>query len=350
MNDPNGLVYFSDYYHVFYQHCPHFEKPWQEPMHWGHARTKDFINWEELPIALYPDKPYDYQGCWSGTAIVKDGILYLFYASIYTPEGMTDKKQTVSVAYSKDGIHFEKYENNPIIDDFPDVGGPDFRDPAITCINGKYYCVMATGQPETKKARLLLYESENLFDWKYHTIMGEWDDAYYTECPSIVPMGDKCLLAVSIVPLEADPFFRVLYGTFDNGKFKPEIVGEIDKGPDQYAGQMFLDAKNRCILVSWIPGWAYSGFSEKDIGCLSVPREIFMKNGKLFGFPIEEVQHLLRDSDPAVKMTDDGFVIERIGRENVVYRGKIEDLKIIRDEYILEIFINGGEETLSIIL
>ena len=81
MNDSNGLVYFKGYYHVFYQHAPHYPVPWQEPMHWGHARTKDFLNWEELPVALTPGASYDTGGCWSGTAIVKDGKLYLFYAA-----------------------------------------------------------------------------------------------------------------------------------------------------------------------------------------------------------------------------------------------------------------------------
>ena len=56
VNDPNGLVYFKGYYHIFYQHAPNFETPWKEPMHWGHARTKNFIDWEELPVALFPDR------------------------------------------------------------------------------------------------------------------------------------------------------------------------------------------------------------------------------------------------------------------------------------------------------
>ena len=58
VNDPNGLVYFEDYYHVFYQHAPNYEVPWKQPMHWGHARTKNFLEWEELPVALYPDRDY----------------------------------------------------------------------------------------------------------------------------------------------------------------------------------------------------------------------------------------------------------------------------------------------------
>ena len=59
INDPNGLVYFKGYYHVFYQHSPNFEYPWQEFMYWGHARTRDFLHWEELPPALCPDTDYD---------------------------------------------------------------------------------------------------------------------------------------------------------------------------------------------------------------------------------------------------------------------------------------------------
>ena len=345
INDPNGLVYFNGYYHLFYQHAPHFETPWKESMHWGHARTKDFLVWEELPVALYPDKPYDKKGCWSGTAIVKEDILYLFYASI-----TEDNAQTVSVAYSKDGIHFEKYPGNPVIDRYPEDGGPDFRDPAVAYIDGKYYCVMATGHPETKTGRLLIYASDNLTDWEYVGIMAEWENAKYTECPSFMQAGDKVLLSTSVCPLEERHYFRIMYGKFENGAFQMEISSDVDKGPDQYAGQIFKDHKGRCIMMTWIPGWSYIGYAKNDMGCMSVPRQIFTKNGKVYGYPVEEVQHLLKDSDEAVKMTEDGFIIERKNRESVVHRGTATDIKIIRDSYILEVFVNGGETVYSVLL
>lgn len=348
VNDPNGLVYFQGYYHVFYQHAPDYETPWQQSMHWGHARTKDFLTWEELPVALCPDMPYDQGGCWSGTAIVKDDVLYLFYASIPNKEHTT---QTVSVAYSKDGIHFAKYENNPVIDHYPADGGPDFRDPAVTCIDGTYYCVMATGNPELKVARLLLYKSEDLLHWEYSGIMSEWENGRYTECPSFMPAGDRYLLTASVCPLEDSHYFSIMYGSFVNGKFTPEIIGDVDKGPDQYAGQVFLDHKGRNILISWIPGWPYAGYCEgKDVGCMSIPRELKLIDGKVYGYPVEEVQHLLTDSDPAVQRTETGFVIERTGREPVVYTGTVNDLKILRDAFILEVFVNGGEEIYSVLL
>lgn len=343
INDPNGLVYYNGYYHIFYQHSPNFEKPWQENMHWGHARTKDFHEFEELPVALFPDMPYDKDGCWSGTAIVKDNRLFLFYASIH------DGIQSVSVAYSDDGISFEKHEGNPIISGYPPDGCPDFRDPAVCYSDGKYYCVMASGNHDKKTANLLLYESDDLFNWNFKGILCEWENSRFAECPSFMKSGDKFLLTASVCKADSHRFF-VMYGKFDGSRFISEYTGKVDKGPDQYAGQVFLDHKGRTILISWIPGWNYAGYRKKDIGCMSVPREIKLTDGKIVGYPVEEVRHLMKNSDPALIRTANGFRIKRDGRKSVVYKGEINDLKIIRDGYILEVFVNGGEEIYSVLL
>lgn len=344
INDPNGLVYFKGYYHIFYQHAPDHEIPWKQPMHWGHARTKDFLEWEELPVALTPGDEYDGGGCWSGTAIVKDGRLYLFYAAITAVS-------TVAVAVSDDGVHFEKYSGNPVIDHYPADGGPDFRDPAVCCIDGRYYCVVASGNPTKKTGVLLLYKSDDLFDWDYVGVMNEWEGCRYTECPSLVEsVGGKCLLAASVCPLEEEHYFSVMQGSFCDGGFRIEAVSEIDKGPDQYAGQLFRDHLGRSIMMTWIPGWKYAGYAERNIGCMSVPREISVRNGRLTAYPLREVRHLIKDSDPAVKRTENGFVLERSGREPVVYNGEISELAIIRDGFILEVFVNGGETVFSALL
>lgn len=350
INDPNGLVYFDGYYHVFYQHAPDYEVPGKQPICWGHARTKDFLNWEELPVALYPDCDYDNGGCWSGTAIVKENVLYLFYASVHTPIGTKEKIQTVSVAYSTDGINFEKYGDNPVIKNYPKDGGPDFRDPAVCYIDGTYYCVMATGNPKDKAGRLLLYKSEDLYKWDYIGIMSEWGECRFAECPSFMRAKDKYLLTASVCPLEQKHYFTVMYGGFDNGKFTLEYSAEVDKGPDQYAGQVLKDHLGRNILISWIPGWDYIGYAPKDVGCMSVPRELKLRDGKITAYPIEEVRHLLKDEDSAVQLTEDGFIIEREGREPVIYKGEVSDLKILRDGYIVEVFVNGGTEVYTALL
>lgn len=352
INDPNGLVYYKGMYHVFYQHCTDFEIPWQQPMHWGHAVTKDFIEWEELPVALTPDLEYDKDGCWSGTAVVKDNVLYLIYASVID-NGENHPKwiQTVSVAYSEDGIHFKKYENNPVIAHSPADGSVEnFRDPAVICINDVYYCVMATGHEESNSARLLLYKSNDLFNWEYAGIMSEWENSLCSECPSIVSAGDKFLLAVSVIPKGKRHYFELIYGSFKDGKFQIEHSSQNYKGPDQYAGQVFKDYKGRNILISWLPGWDYSNFAKTDIGCMSAPCEITLKDGEIYVYPVEEIRHLLKDEDPAVKITKDGFVIEREGREPVKFNGKFHDLKILRDGYIVEVFVDGGKEVYAAVL
>lgn len=348
INDPNGLVYHKGYYHVFCQHCPDYSVFGKQPVHWAHARTKDFLHWEELPIALFPDRDYDRGGCWSGTAIVKDDVLYLFYASV---RDLTGNGQAVSVAYSTDGIRFEKCGENPVIATWPADGGSNFRDPAVCRVGDEFYCVMATGHEETATGRLLLYKSRDLFSWHYCGVMSEWSDCRFTECPSLVPAENgKMLLTASVCPLHADHYFRVMYGDFADGKFMPEIVSEIDKGPDQYAGQVFYDRKGRNLLISWIPGWSYGGYKEWDIGCLSVPREIYYRDGKLLCHPADEVRHRFTTDDPALRRTEKGFVVEREGREPLIYDGEIRDILILRDSYIMEIFVNEGESVFSVLL
>ena len=111
INDPNGFVYFRGEFHLFYQYNP-YDSAWGS-LHWGHAKSKDLVNWEHLPVALAPDKDYDKDGCFSGSAIVKDDTLWLMYTGhIVNEDGSV--RQVQNMAYSTDGIHFEKVEQNPV--------------------------------------------------------------------------------------------------------------------------------------------------------------------------------------------------------------------------------------------
>ncbi len=110
MNDPNGLIHWQGVYHMFYQHNPH--GPLWGGIHWGHATSTDLLHWEDQPIALAPTPGgADEEGCWSGCAVVHEGIPTFLYT------GMRDGQYGMLVARSHDEglIHWEKEPSNPVI-------------------------------------------------------------------------------------------------------------------------------------------------------------------------------------------------------------------------------------------
>ena len=75
LNDPNGLCVYSGQYHAFFQYGPFNVNGGVK--HWGHAVSTDLLHWEQLPVMLYPDEPFDCHGAYSGSALVEDGTMYL---------------------------------------------------------------------------------------------------------------------------------------------------------------------------------------------------------------------------------------------------------------------------------
>ncbi|RNA69758.1 glycoside hydrolase family 32 protein [Alteribacter keqinensis] len=289
INDPNGLVFFRGEYHVFYQYYP-YEAEWG-PMHWGHAKSKDLINWEALPVALAPEFDYEKGGCFSGSAVVFQDKLYLIYTGHNEEK---NPKEVQCIAVSEDGIHFRKSESNPVIPSPPEDGSEDFRDPKVSFRDGKWHMVVGSGKDG--KGKVLTFTSQDLETWHYEGVLLESDGEQGTmwECPDLFTIGEYDVLIFSPMEMEGSKTRYVIGKIDEQNKFNPINNDEIDFGPDFYAPQTFEDNKGRRLLISWMNMWKKEMPEKEDgwAGALTIPRELSIKDQKLIMTVPEEFKEL----------------------------------------------------------
>lgn len=284
MNDPNGLIYFDGYYHLYYQHHPESTK--HGPMHWGHAKTKDLLNWENLPIALYPDENgvifsgsivYDENNT-SGMA--KDGINPLVAIFTYHKDVEGGVRQSQGIAFSYDGgVTFEKYSGNPVLDE----DRVDFRDPKVFWHQDKWIMPLVAGR------EVRFYGSKDLIKWEFLSVFTSSNEkpSGIWECPDLrlVPTEDgseKWVLTVS-VSTENTSYFGMQYfvGDFDGTTFVADDEKEIliqDMGFDNYAAVTYEGVKDRSLQIGWMNCWYYANEIPENgfRGTMTIPKEMIL--------------------------------------------------------------------------
>ncbi len=310
MNDPNGFSYYRGEYHMFYQYHP-YSNVWG-PMHWGHAVSKDLLHWRHLPAALAPDMDYDRDGCFSGSAVeLPDGRHLLMYTGVAIetqPDGTRREIQTQCLA-AGNGVDYEKYPDNPVLDgkDLPEGGSRyDFRDPKIwRKPDGTYRCV-AGNCTEEKDGRILLFSSPDAFHWKLEKTLAANNGRLgrMWECPDFFALDGKQVLLTSPQDMLPQGFEYhngngtvCLIGTYDEETedFVEEHNQAIDYGIDFYAPQTVLAPDGRRIMIGWMQNWDTCSFHSPGwtwFGQMSLPRELSVKNGRLFQQPIRELKDL----------------------------------------------------------
>lgn len=301
LNDPNGLIWFRSQYHFFYQYNP-FGSFWSQ-MYWGHAVSTDLLHWQYLPVALVPCDWYDNHpqgGCFSGSAIVHDGRLWLLYTGT-TNQGKGFVQQQCA-AFSDDGVTFTKYEGNPVLPQPDWVQTAFFRDPKVWEHGAWYY--MLVGARRGDYGQALLYRSKNLTEWEFLNTMCEsrGELGYMFECPDCFSLDGQDVLLFSPMGLKERSSVNLVGKLdYDTGKFSWNIMGETDWGNDYYAPQSFEDSKGRRILVSWancwdwMPFWKDWGPTYRDGWCghFNVPRTAHLDaKGRLSAEPVEELKSL----------------------------------------------------------
>ena len=318
-NETHGIAYENGKYHVFFQ--KNGNGPYMSRLHWDHITTTDLCTWKEETIALYPDKPYDIKGCWSGAVIndpdVTKGETWLVYT------GVDNARASMRFARptDKEFLHFDKLSTHAIMG-IPGGYSADFRDPYYFRCNNKAYLIV--GSSKNGIGCTILFEW-NGTGWthKGECFVGSTkaECGEFFEMPNITPMGDKWLFTAT--PLGPNGGVRCIYwvGKVDgNGKFipdnkTPKTVEFSGFAKDGYGmlSPSIIQRDGKTIALGIVPdklglgdnskmGWAHS---------YSLPREWSIDaNGELVQKPYSGLTAYRRDT--------------AVLQENFDYEGKME--------------------------
>ena len=249
-NDPNGTIFYRGWHHLFYQLNP-YGAAWGH-MHWGHARSRDLVDWEHLPIALWPSLDKGEEHIFSGGAISgPDGRPRLFYTSI----GRRDPQQWMALPVDDELIAWEKFPRNPVVtlQNHGSLPVDEWRDPFLFREAGRTYMVCG-GNINAKLGgggAVQLYEAANpnLTEWRHRGVVFQYRDraVWNIECPNLFKLGSKWVLLIS--PQNPCEYF-VGSLDLDHGKFTPDTHGVLDPGTS-YASNISSDDRGRTLLWLW---------------------------------------------------------------------------------------------------
>ncbi len=402
LNDPNGLCEKDGVTHIFYQYSP--LEPAGGQKGWGHYTTPDWKTFESCPIELVPDSPLDKDGVYSGSAFVKDDTIHFFYTGNIKEEGDFDyiyegRGHYVNTFTSGDGLTFSEKRNVLKNEEYPHDLSCHVRDPKIFEENGVYYMVLGA-RTRNDVGQILVYRSDDLAQWSFHgRLESDAPFGYMWECPDLFELDGQKILMTCPQGVEQDGYrFENVY---QNGYFLVDgaldehtalsSFAEFDHGFDFYAPQTYLDTRGRRILIGWmgIPDAEYSNPTVANgwQHALTLPRTLWLENGRLYQFPIVEVLDLKRTErsqklqagetvdigTPCFHATlsplTDSFHIclredceieyanglltfslkqSGYGRDaRHIEVGQIETLDVFSDTSSVEIFVNGGQYALT---
>ncbi|MBL9165589.1 MAG: glycoside hydrolase family 32 protein [Planctomycetaceae bacterium] len=302
LNDPNGMVFDGQKYHLFFQHNP-LAPVWGN-MTWGHATSPDMVHWTQQDHALVPYRVDRQAGTiFSGTAVVdhhnslgvqqgNQKTLCAFFTFAVRP------KFYQAMAYSTDGGATWKYWNDgrPVV---PNQGFDDGeRDPKVFWHepSGRWVMVLWVRQ---NPGKVRFFTSKNLADWDHAS---DFDRDWAFECMDLVFLpvdGDKNNMKAVIY----DASFDYEVGTFDGRAFHAESGPHRAGGGNFYAAQSFNSMPDdRVVQIGWMRGGPNSAekygvtFNQQ----MSFPYELSLQriggNLKLCAQPIAEIKSLVDDT------------------------------------------------------
>lgn len=266
MNDPNGMFYKDEKWHLYYQYNPYGSK-WQN-MTWGHSVSSDLIHWEHKPNAIEPN---GLGTVFSGSCVVdtenRAGFGKGAVLAMYTSAG-TSQMQSLASSMD-DGTTFDIYAGNPTL-----TLESEARDPNMFWNEetGEWNLVLA----HALDREMLFFTSPDMKKWTLQSGFGKGLGAQdgVWECPDLfkLPVSGtdetKWVLLCNINP--GGPFggsaTQYFIGDFDGKTFTPDKDANghvptkwLDYGKDNYATVSWSDAPdNRRTVIGWMSNWQYA--------------------------------------------------------------------------------------------
>ncbi|MBA2175138.1 sucrose-6-phosphate hydrolase [Halobacillus locisalis] len=350
LNDPNGFVQWKGTYHVFYQWMP-FDTG-HGAKFWGHYTTKDFVHYTHEKPALTPSDWFDKNGVYSGSAIVHNDQLYLFYTgNVKDDDGNRETYQCLAV--SEDGLTFEK---KGVVAELPEGYTAHFRDPKVWQHEDCFYMVIGA-QSKDMQGKAVLFQSQDLLEWSFlgpitgseENNLGEF--GYMWECPDVFELDGTDVLIVSPQGLEEEGMhysntYQSGYFTgeldYENADFKHGDFRELDRGFEFYAPQTTVDEKGRRILIGWmgVPDQyeqAHPTIENQWIHCLTMPRQLSWNGKQIIQQPLEEMKEMRGPvlMHSSITIENDQKAVRGIGGKAVELS---IDMETVGDQFALELF------------
>lgn len=305
LNDPNGFSYFNKQWHMFYQAYP------MGPVHgvksWAHMISDDLIHWSYEGLALLPDTEYDSHGVYSGSAFPVDDKLFLMYTGNVRDKDW-NRHAYQNGAWMNSDNSMTKIDQ-PLIPEPPVGYTQDFRDPQVFAYDGHYYATIGA-QDTDNNGQIVLYSSQNLTDWSFLGQLQYTPEqmGFMVECPNIIFVNNQPVLIFCPQGLDKKvlDYNNIYPNTYITGSaFNPQTVTiedasdliHLDEGFDVYATQAINAPDGRALCVSWIglPEIAYPTDIEGWAHCLSLVKELSIKDGHLYQYPVKETISLRKN-------------------------------------------------------
>ncbi len=283
INNPNGLVYHNGEYHLFYQHNP-FGNTWAN-MSWGHAVSKDLVNWNSMPLALAQQNG---KMVLSGSVVVDSKNLSGFtkqkeevpLIAVFTSADSASQSQ--HLAYSIDnGKSWSRYTANPVLD----LKVKDFRDPSVFWHEPSKQWVMAVAMPNEKL--ISIYTSFSLKQWTFQSDFGfQSDTSGVWESPDLfqVPIAGEPNKTKWVLQVSQNGSMQYFVGEFDGTKFYNENpfdkIFRPDYGADYYAAITYKNTPDKIpVSIGWVNNWNYADQVPTSPwrGAMSIPRKLSVK-------------------------------------------------------------------------